>query len=64
MRDEIKMKEVGFSTMFTDDASLLTSDEDIALHIMHRFNIDRDTMESMPAIDTPLKPLLWPEKSE
>ena len=64
MSDETEFEKIEGSRMFTDDAGLLTSDGDIALHVMHRFNIDRDTMESMPAIDTPLKPLLWPEKSE
>ena len=64
MRDEVEFKKVEVSTMFTDDASLLTKDEDIALHVMHRFNIDCDTMKSMPAIDIPLRPLLWTEKNE
>ncbi len=50
--------------MYSDDASFLTTDEDIALHVIHRFNIDKDTMESMPAIDTYLKSLFWPEKNK
>lgn len=64
MRDEIEPRKEIFSTMIHDDTSYLISDESIALHVMHRFNIDRDTMESMPALDTPLRSLFWPEKSE
>jgi len=56
-----KIVDDPISIMF-DDASLLTSDEDIAVHIMHRFNIDRETLETMPAFKEPLHPLLWSEK--
>ena len=62
--DNDDVYKMDVSRMIIDDASFLTSDEDIALHVMHRFNIDRDTMESMPAIDASLCPLLWPEKQE
>jgi len=62
MRDETKLIEEQGSIMFKDDAGLLESDEEIAIHIMHRFNIDRDTLESMPAFKEPLHPLLWSEK--
>jgi len=36
----------------------------LALHIMHRFNIDRDTMETMPAFEEHIKPLFSLEKEE
>ena len=52
--DETKT-EVETSRMFVDNSNLLSSDEELALHIMHRFNIDRDTLESMPAFDKTLK---------
>jgi hypothetical protein len=64
MRDDRESRKEVFSTMIPDDMSLFASDESIALHVMHRFNIDRDTMESMPAMDHSLRPLLWPEKNE
>ena len=48
--------------LFSNDASFLTSDEDIALHVMHRFNIDGDTIETLPAIDEPLRKIFWPDK--
>ena len=59
---EDERKNHNIEDLLFDDASLLTSDEDIALHIMHRFNIDRDTVEMLPAFSEPLRPFLWPEK--
>jgi len=52
--DETKT-EVETSRMFVDNSNLLSSDEELALHIMHRFNIELDTIESMPAFDKTLK---------
>jgi len=60
--DEDVRKINNLEELFSDDASLLTSDEDIALHIMHRFNIDIDTVETLPAFDEPLRTLFWPDK--
>jgi len=57
MRDEIVEPEE-VSKMFDDSRGTLSSDEELALHIMHRFNIDRETMEAMPAFEEHLKPLL------
>ena len=57
MRDEIVEPEE-VSKMFHDSRGTLSSDEELALHIMHRFNIDRETMEAMPAFEEHLKPLL------
>lgn len=37
--------------------SEVTTDEELAVHIFHRFNICRDTMESMPAFEPHLKPM-------
>lgn len=61
MGDEETETKEEISKMFVGDNELLSSDEELALHIMHRFNIDRDTMESMPAFEKPLK-TLWEEK--
>ena len=57
MGDEIVEPEE-VSKMFDDSGGTLSSDEELALHIMHRFNIDRETMETMPAFEEHLKPLL------
>lgn len=62
MRDDVEFQKGRYSKMFSDDASFLTTDEDIALHVFHRFNIDKDTMETMPAMDVPLKSIFWSEK--
>lgn len=61
MGDEETEPKEEINKMFVGDNELLSSDEELALHIMHRFNIDRDTMESMPAFEKPLK-TLWEEK--
>ncbi|MDG6217940.1 MAG: hypothetical protein QCI00_00675 [Candidatus Thermoplasmatota archaeon] len=50
------------SMMFADNIVMLNTDEDIALHVMHRFNIDIETLDCMPAFKEPLQLLLWPEK--
>ena len=64
MRDDVigNKKEQDISVMFPDDASIFTTDEELAIHVMHRFNIDRETLESMPAFKEPLNPLLWTKK--
>ena len=33
------------------------TDEELALHIIHKFNICRDTLETMPAFDEHMEPL-------
>lgn len=60
--DEQIIKDL--SQLLEKDASTFASDEELALHIMHHFNIDRDTLETLPAFHEPLGPLLWPEKKE
>ena len=57
---EEKMK----SMMFAEDTAVLTTEEDITLQIMHRFNIDAETLDCMPACKDSLQSLLWPKKRE
>ena len=57
MGDELLESEENLSQMFTGKKGLLSSDEELALHIIHRFNICRDTLETMPAFEEHLKPL-------
>ena len=64
MGDESLESEEEVSKMFIRNKGTLTADEELALHIMHRFNIDRDTMEAMPAFDEHLKPLFSKEKQK
>lgn len=63
MGDEIVEPEE-VSKMFDGNRGTLSSDEELALHIMHRFNIDRETMEAMPAFEEHLKPLFWGKEEE
>ena len=65
MGKKIVESEEEVSVMFSDQGSVVTSDEQLAIHIMHRFNIDLDTMETMPAFEKHLKPMLFSaEKDE
>ena len=63
MGDEI-VEPGEVSKMFDGGRGTFSPDEELALHIMHRFNIDRDTMEAMPAFEEHLKPLFWGKKEE
>jgi len=44
------------SKMFSGKSGL-KPDEELALHIMHRFNIDRETLETMPAFQEHMQPI-------
>ena len=57
-------KNKGYTLKITPSVKrdLLSTDEELALHIFHKFNIDRDTMESMPAFEENIKPLFGKEK--
>ena len=52
------------SRMFTDKKGDFSVDEQLALHIIHRFNICRDTLETMPAFEEHLEPLFCKEKQK
>ena len=64
MGDETVESDEEMSRMFLSKKGVISSDEELALHIMHRFNIDRDTMETMPAFEPHLKPLFSRGKDE
>jgi hypothetical protein len=49
MGDELFNPEDNVSKMILKQDGGLTSDEELALQIIHRFNICRDTLETMPA---------------
>ena len=61
MGDELLDSEQKISRMFAGRTGL-SSDEELALHIIHRFNICRETLESMPALEEHLEPLFYKEK--
>ena len=58
MEDKITNTDEESSIMFLNNINNLSSDEQLALKIIHKFNIDRDTIESMPAFYDHLKPIL------
>jgi len=62
MGEEIVDSDENFSRMFSGKKECLSSDEQLALHIIHKFNICRDTLETMPAFDEHLEPLFLKPK--
>jgi len=57
MEDELLDFDEEISRMFTEKKGTVSVDEELALHIIHRFNICRDTLETMPAFEEHLEPL-------
>jgi hypothetical protein len=57
MGAEIFDSEETVSRMFAGKMEHLSEDEELALHIIHRFNICRDTLETMPAFEEHIDPL-------
>ena len=53
-----------FSKMFTGKKGTLTSDEELAINIMHRFNISRDSLQTMPALEEHIEPLFLKSKNK
>lgn len=62
--DELSESGGIVSKMFSNIDGKLLSDEELALHIIHKFNICRDTLESMPAFDEHLETLFFKEKDK
>ncbi len=60
MGDEFIDFNEEISRMFAGKKRDLTPDEELALFIKHKFNICRDTMESMPAFEDHLSPIFEP----
>jgi hypothetical protein len=57
MGDEQINFDENISKMFSGKKDNLSSDEELALHIIQRFNICRETLETMPAFDEHIQPL-------
>ena len=55
--DDCTDVEEEVTRMFKGPRGGFSCDQDLAFHLMHRFNIDRDTLECMPAFDEHMKPL-------
>ena len=60
MGDEEKDYNDDISKMFSDKKDL-SSDEELAFYI-YKFNLDRDTIESMPAFEEKTRVLFGKEK--
>jgi len=64
MDDDEKDYNQEITKMFSSDNSYYSPDEELALHIFNKFNIDRETLESMPAFEENLKSLFGREKEK
>ena len=64
MEDELSNSKVNISKMFSDKNCQLSTDEQLALEIFHRFNICEDTLETMPAFEEHLHPLFLKQKKK
>ena len=64
MEDELVNSKENISKMFAAKNSQLSSDEQLALEIFHRFNICEDTLETMPAFEEHLEPLFLKERKK
>jgi len=62
MGEEQEDFEEVISKMFKEKYGELTSDEQLALHLIHRYNLKRDTLETMPAFNEHIKSLLPKEE--
>jgi hypothetical protein len=62
MGEEQEDFEEVFSKMFKEKYGELTSDEQLALHLIHRYNLKMDTLETMPAFNEHIKSLLPKEE--
>ena len=63
MEDELVGSEENVSLMFTGKKGK-SSDKELALHIIHKFNICEDSMHTMPALEEHLRPLFLKQKEE
>jgi len=52
------------TTKMFNDSDDISSDEQLALDIIHRFNICRDTIETMPAFEEHTKPIFAVKKEK
>jgi hypothetical protein len=58
MGEEMEDFDEEISKMFKDKYHEFNSDEQLALHLIHRYNLKRDTIDTMPAFNEHIKSLL------
>jgi len=64
MGEELEDFDEEISKMFKNKYSEFTSDEQLALHLIHRYNLKIDTLETMPAFNEYIKSLLPREEQK
>ena len=64
MEDDETDYDQEITKMFSGNNNFNSPDEELALNIIHKFNIDRDTLETMPAFEGNLNSLFGREKEK
>jgi hypothetical protein len=64
MEDGLINSKENISKMFAAKNRSLSTDEQLALEIFHRFNICEDTLETMPAFEEHLELLFLKERKK
>jgi len=64
MSEELFNPEDDVSTMCSGKKGKFSSDEELALHIVQRFNICKDTLDTMPSLEEHLGPMLSKVKKD
>ena len=64
MGEEIEDFDEEISKMFKNKYNEFSADEQLALHLIHRYNLKRDTIDTMPAFNEHIKTLLPREEQK
>jgi len=59
MGDELLKTDENVSKMFVGKNGTSSPDEELALNIIHRFNICKDTLDTMPAFEEHIDQLFF-----
>jgi len=64
MSEDLINPEDDVSTMCSGKKGKFSSDQELALHIVQRFNICKDTLGTMPSLEEHLEPMFSKIKKE
>jgi len=64
MGEELSDSDPKLSKMFIGKNGTCNPDEELAINIIHRFNICKETLDTMPAFEEHLNPLFFNKKEK
>ncbi len=64
MEEEVLDSDQNISKMFKGKNGTCTPDEELAINIIHKFNICKDTLDTMPAFKEHINPLFFNKKEK